>query len=837
MSSSIARMIANSTETPRVERSLYRILAVLGGAAMCLAPIWPSTSDAELSGLQIMVGGVVLMAAGLALLLFREWPQARIAGAVGLILLWSTLSHTLGIAPFHSGQYLAIWFAGYGVMLAFALGSADRQAIRGTLHAYILTAAGLTIYAFSQAHLAAGEGSTSVRLFTATFENYDSYGVALLLGIGAATGLLHRSGRIEKYYLQALSCFLTLGLFFSGSRSAIFGTVVLLGWVTWGEVRRKQRGSKHASVSDALLPFFAALCILCVVIASSEKLNPLGRFREVVEQVNEVGVRLMVLQRFLVTWWHSPIWGYGPNMFAQAFQPYRPHGAFIGYINEAHMEPVQILVDLGIVGLGLVVGLLLLIRNQVTQRGKRTSTGERLSVGSILGLWVYSFTNFWLPVAGNVLPVGAIFGLVEDGWTGKTWRPPAWLRIVLCVGLVGTATWTCSVGHQAFQVQTLGALAAGASSNGLYQDALGYMDAAINIEPDNERLWLEHGRTAESLLGQMLGSTRLYRYRPERLQDIIQNDVRHAMAINPEGKDTRVFSADLLRRIDQGDQALLLLQEATRRYPQDWRAWKALGALYVDRQQMQPAAEAYLHACDADPACTASLGMIVGAMETDEAGTAGRLLQSWRKDGRIDEAQVLKIALSAAAICAQMAPEKALAFCPILEKAGPDNPTVLTQAGAIYLAAGKSRAARATLEKAWQVHDSPDGQSWQARQAALTTELKLVTDPEKTPLLRSYLKLYPSDNQVRCMLAAQLAAEQSWQESVDTWEEAIERDPRNAGLQVSLAQTYTREGLPACAADAYAKAAELDKNNPQWAKLARDLKKEAPRLPPAPGIP
>lgn len=758
-------------ESPETETAIARCMACLGGVTLSLAAVWPSTSDPESSGLHVLVGCFVLSATGVGLFFLQRWPRQHVLPLLATYVLWSYVCHLYGIARFHSGQSLAVLLAGSGATLALVIASIDSSAIRAALHSFVLVLCGTSVT--SLLTLGLTRVDEPLHCLTGCFINADSFGCILMLGFSVSLELMQSAGRVERRYLTGVGTILVLTLCLTGSTAAIVASVAVCAislWRAWGQ-------RDQLMVQATVLSCLGGILALSILSCSGQfRLLPRLRSAMIGTAKLKANVRGIVWDGLLQTWSRSPVMGFGPDSFAQAFQQDRPHGKFAGYIDQADNLPVQVLVDTGTVGLILFLMIWLI--------GYKSGGGQ----GSpfLGGLGVFSLMGSWQSVGGLALPG---FGLLGGALgQGARWRPVRALRIAICTGILLGGWRGVQSGWATWRVQDLCRQAQEEGQNGLFAEAWKLVCRATSVEPYNERLWLMRGQFAE---GMRVGCS------PAPWLSLeIRRDVERALQCNRGGVNVRFLGAHLLASLGDVRTAEALYDAQTCGYPEDWRSWQALARIYAIQGRLGAAYLAYLHAVSNNSDCITEVATIASKLAIARAPAAA-ILCDWIRSRLLTAEVGRQLAVCTVNRSIDVLPEAAADFCPVLWSTAGESPQALLALARISLRNGGRSQCERLLEQAWQGQSNTDADDWLARREAF--ELLVMLNARHRwracHLFQAFLERYPGDTEMRVRLARLLTSLCSWDKAEDTWREAIRRDPTSGVLHADLGDTYAQQGL------------------------------------------
>jgi tetratricopeptide (TPR) repeat protein len=396
------------------------------------------------------------------------WLQAvaayDIAAAVGIDEAWAydTLAGSLAgdvrpgaIAPdawrWSAGQVLAlgvVWLVGAGL-------GRSPVATRTILVGLLIFCVGEAIFG-----LANRNGDTTgigVKSFyqgsaTGTFVNRGHFAALLVLGVGCAWGLAAslfplRSEEVLRHaarrtrssqppsvfeasgdrvprlaLLGFVVAVLLVAVVASQGRGPIMGLAVsglaVGGWMAW---RRKE--TFHLGIALAVPVVGGMLAALAFGVRGS-----FGRFRGLLEGDASLASRLELWRDSLVAWGDAPLFGAGLGGWPLAHALHEVPDHLYSFSN-AHNEPIETLVEMGLVGVvGWVLVLLALGRGTVLAlREVPHDEGTAAGVGAlvaVLAVVVQSLGDFPLDIPGVALP-WALLGGVAQGSLTMPARPGA----------------------------------------------------------------------------------------------------------------------------------------------------------------------------------------------------------------------------------------------------------------------------------------------------------------------------------------------------------------------------------------------------------------------------
>ena len=210
--------------------------------------------------------------------------------------------------------------------------------------------------------------------------------------------LVVASGHMLKGGKRALVAFcavlMATTIFLSGSRGGMIAFVLevaLLPALTF-RTRRSPR---------------VALGSLAVSVLILALLAFLGKGQEVLGRLGDLGpgIRLTMTKDCLRMFSQRPLWGWGLGAFPTVYPGYRSFYTNL-FINEAHNDYAQLLVETGLLGFGLMVWFLVTMYRHglpTSRRWEFTWDGA-LSLAALLGctgILIHSFVDFNLQIPAN----------------------------------------------------------------------------------------------------------------------------------------------------------------------------------------------------------------------------------------------------------------------------------------------------------------------------------------------------------------------------------------------------------------------------------------------------
>jgi O-antigen ligase len=309
-------------------------------------------------------------------------------------------------------KYQTLQYVSYGIVL-FIAAECVREVDSRRLFAKIMVVFG-TIYAlFSLVQMLSANGKifwvhtpkfNSATIF-GSYVNHNHY--AGLMEMLTPIPFVLSMGHLLKGGKRALAGFcaalMATTIFLSGSRGGMIAFIfeaVLFGALAFG----KRRSPRVALGSMAVCVFILALVFF---LDKGQALSHLGDLAP--------GIRATITRDSLRMFFHRPVLGWGLGTFPTVYPAYRSFYTNL-FINEAHNDYAQLLVETGLLGFGLMVWFLVRLYQYglPTSRRWEFQWDWALSFAALLGctgILVHSFVDFNLQIPANAALFYTLCGL------------------------------------------------------------------------------------------------------------------------------------------------------------------------------------------------------------------------------------------------------------------------------------------------------------------------------------------------------------------------------------------------------------------------------------------
>ena len=228
-----------------------------------------------------------------------------------------------------------------------------------------------------------------------SYVNHDHYAglmeMLVPIPLVLSMGQLFRGG--QRALIGFCAVLMASTIFLSGSRGGMIAfalEIVLFGALTL--VQRRNPGVAIGLVTVCIL-----ILAFLVFVGRGQVLSRLGDLGP--------GIRLNITKDCLRMFLHRPVLGWGLGAFPTVYPSYRSFYTNL-FVNEAHNDYAQLLVETGLLGFGLMVWFLIRLyrRGLPTSRRWEFKWDGALSLAALLGctgILFHSFVDFNLQIPAN----------------------------------------------------------------------------------------------------------------------------------------------------------------------------------------------------------------------------------------------------------------------------------------------------------------------------------------------------------------------------------------------------------------------------------------------------
>src|ERR1700730_7328758 len=329
----------------------------------------------------------------------------------GLILAQIALRRS---ASGYATHYEALQYVSYGIVLLIGAESVREESAR-KLFALVMIAFGVSYAFFALAQQLTPNGKIfwvhSPQFHGAiygSYVNHDHYAglMELLVPIPFVLGMGHVLRGGKRALVGFCTVLMASTIFLSGSRGGMLAFVlemVLFAALTLG----KRRNPRIALGLTAVCVFILALLIF---LGKGQVLGRLGDLSP--------GIRLNITKDSLRMFSQRPIWGWGLGTFPTVYPSFRSFYTNL-FINEAHNDYAQLLVETGSLGFGLMLWYLVRLYRHgwPTSRRWELRWDGAVSLAALLGctgILFHSLVDFNLQIPANAALFYVLCGLAAS---------------------------------------------------------------------------------------------------------------------------------------------------------------------------------------------------------------------------------------------------------------------------------------------------------------------------------------------------------------------------------------------------------------------------------------
>jgi len=206
----------------------------------------------------------------------------------------------------------------------------------------------------------------------------------------------------RKIAVAGIAALMAASIFLSGSRggmAAFVAQIVVLGVLL---VRKRERSWKQPLMLGV---FLAMVIVLLVWMGGNELTRRLTSIHSEAREEISGGVRLAIDRDCLRMFVKRPFLGWGLGTFSIVYPEFRSFYTTL-FVNQAHNDCLQLLVETGLAGFSIAVWFLVLVFRQAAGKLKNwtENASGALTVAALLGcvgILVHSFLDFNLQIPAN----------------------------------------------------------------------------------------------------------------------------------------------------------------------------------------------------------------------------------------------------------------------------------------------------------------------------------------------------------------------------------------------------------------------------------------------------
>ena len=321
-------------------------------------------------------------------------------------------------------KYEALQYVSYGIVLLIGAECVREEGARKIFAlVMIVFGAGYAFFALAQ------ELTSNGKIFWVhspqfpgwiygSYVNHDHYAglMEMLVPIPFVLSMGHLLKGGKRVLVGSCAVLIAGTIFLSGSRGGMLAFVlemVLFAALTFG----KRRSPRIALGSMAVCVFILALLIF------------VGKGQEVLGRLGDLspGTRLEMTKDSLKMFSKRPVFGWGLGTFPTVYPSYRSFYTNL-FVNEAHNDYAQLLVETGLLGFGLMLWFLVRLYRYglPTSRRWEFQWDEAVSLAALLGctgILLHSFVDFNLQIPANAALFYVLCGLAASRPLAESSKP------------------------------------------------------------------------------------------------------------------------------------------------------------------------------------------------------------------------------------------------------------------------------------------------------------------------------------------------------------------------------------------------------------------------------
>jgi O-antigen ligase len=223
----------------------------------------------------------------------------------------------------------------------------------------------------------------------------------MLVPVPMVAGLTHLLHKKQKMLALGAAAIMASTIFLSGSRGGMIAFIVQMTILGVFLIKRK----KSRTLALALAGFLVALIGLTVWLGGSELGNRVISIRSEGSTEISGGTRMAIVRDSWKMWTARPLMGWGLGNFPEIYPQYRSFYTNL-FVNQAHNDYVQLMVEMGAIGFALMLWFLATTFYRAsTKLGSWASNiNGALTLSAmlgIIGILVHSLTDFNLQIPAN----------------------------------------------------------------------------------------------------------------------------------------------------------------------------------------------------------------------------------------------------------------------------------------------------------------------------------------------------------------------------------------------------------------------------------------------------
>lgn len=304
---------------------------------------------------------------------------------------------------------MALLYCAYGILCFLAI-----QVLRRTSQVKALTVM-MTVYGFLMASFALLQGlSSNSKLYWlrtpsmggwiyGPYVNHNHYAglMEMLVPVPLVFSLTRGARGPRKIMAGIAAALMASTIFHSGSRGGMLAFVMQIGLLAVLVVWRQ----KNRKVTLALATFLVIGVGLVVWLGGSELAQRLATIHAETKTELSGGTRLDIDRDAVRMFARKPVLGWGLGVFPNVYPEFRSFPTNF-FINEAHNDYLQLLVEMGGLGFAIMLWFLVTLYRNASRKLKNWPEDNNGAIAlaamlSVTGILVHSFVDFNLQIPAN----------------------------------------------------------------------------------------------------------------------------------------------------------------------------------------------------------------------------------------------------------------------------------------------------------------------------------------------------------------------------------------------------------------------------------------------------
>ncbi len=558
------------------QRKANWFVALISALSLLLLalPYLGGVNDPMLGSLVVLV----LLGAGAGGVTFALWRRQSLSLSLAEVFLiafvaWQWLSVLFSVYQWASLREASQWTAFAVLVMFLQRWSADERWALAFAAAFVAGATIAALQGLSDYALNAALGNFAWRIF-GPFLQPNLFGNYLLVAFFFALAIAFARPRKMLFLPAFVALLLLIAMALTGSKGALLAW--LLGVAVFGGVALWQIAAHWQQRRWLVLAglFAGALVVLLIFVT----LPPIrSRFETLfTAQAHSWIFRLFVWKATLQGAVVKPLTGFGAGTFEWAY----PQFTVVGFTRHAHNGFLQVAIESGFVGLGLLLAFLVSVVWTIAQSCSEAPTMRRwLCLGSLAAVVAFCFHNLmetaWMTPA-NLLAFATAIGIGTNSAKNRFAFSPRWQLLLFLPLAVGI--WHSLAVVRGSHFARL------AREEPLPSSRLYWLEQANTADPLNARLLLDRVLLLEAW-ATATGDR-------ERLKEALQLCER-VVRLQPTRSGNYKVKARLLRALGDEEGAEQALRTALSFSPMETEVMLRLGELLEARGQLDEAEQWY----------------------------------------------------------------------------------------------------------------------------------------------------------------------------------------------------------------------------------------------------